>query len=140
MGNGDHLPLALYTTWLSMNKVSGRLLRGLGLTLPQYLVMKALEGREAMTVTKIGESLFLDSATLSPLLKRMEQRGLLSRRRGTADERLVQIALMPYGVRLLFEAEMVLSRIVHDTGLTGQDNDGLVRKLDTLRGWLLLVP
>jgi DNA-binding MarR family transcriptional regulator len=139
MKNGRQLPLALYTTWLSMNKVSGRLLRGLGLTFPQYLVMQALKEREAMTVTQIGESLFLDSATLSPLLKRMEQRGLLSRKRDRSDERMVLAALTPGGAKLRSDAEMVLVRIVQATGLTQLDSDNLVHSLDTLRSTLLQV-
>src|SRR5471032_2741157 len=80
-GERLQLPLALYSAWLIMHKVSGRLLRRLGLTLPQYLVMQALAQHAAMTVTQIGESMFLDSATLSPLLKRMERCGMLSRKR-----------------------------------------------------------
>jgi DNA-binding MarR family transcriptional regulator len=137
--DGRHLPLALYTTWLSMNKVSGRLLRGLGLTFPQYLVLQALQDRAAMTVTQIGASLSLDSATLSPLLKRMEQRGLLSRQRERSDERMLFVRLTPGGATLRGNAEMVLGSFAQATGLTQLDHDSLVHDLDALRSTLLRV-
>ena len=79
---------ALYSTNLAMAKVYRKLLRELDLTYPQYLVMMVLweEGADSddpLSVSRIGERLFLDSATLTPLLKRLESAGLIARRRAT---------------------------------------------------------
>ena len=67
------LCFALYSTSLAMNKLYRKLLRKLGLTYSQYLVMMVLWEKNEQTVSELGERLFLDSATLTPLLKRMEQ-------------------------------------------------------------------
>ncbi|MCU5786402.1 MarR family winged helix-turn-helix transcriptional regulator, partial [Alloalcanivorax marinus] len=75
------LCFALYSTQLAMTKVYRKLLRDLNLTYPQYLVMMVLWERDGQSVSAIGERLFLDSATLTPLLKRLESAGLLQRRR-----------------------------------------------------------
>lgn len=75
-------------------------LEKLGLTYPQYLVLMILWEHEAVTVKHLGELLWLDSGTLTPLLKRMEANGLLSRKRSSADERVVDIILSGKGKEL----------------------------------------
>ena len=89
----EQLCFALYSTGLALNKVYRKLLGPLGLTYPQYLVMLVLWERDEVTVSEIGERLFLDSATLTPLLKRLEVAGLITRTRATDDERQVIIDL-----------------------------------------------
>ena len=74
---GEQLCFALYSTMAAMNKVYHKLLRELGVTYPQYLVLLVLWERDALMVSEIGERLFLDSATVPPVLKRMEAAGLL---------------------------------------------------------------
>src|SRR5690349_8754892 len=93
----DQLCFALHSTVLAMNKVYRRLLRILGVTYPQYLVLLVLWQRDGLTVSEIGERLYLDSTTLTPLLKRMETMGLLNRQRSKADERQVLISLTLQG-------------------------------------------
>ncbi len=93
----EQLCFALYSTMLGMNKVYRKLLKELGVTYPQYLVLLVLWERDQQTVSQIGESLFLDSATLTPLLKRMEAQGLLERTRAKDDERQVLISLTRQG-------------------------------------------
>src|SRR5260221_13077719 len=83
---GEQLCFALYSTIAAMNKIYRKLLRELGLTYPQYLVLLVLWERDQLMVSEIGERLFLDSATLTPLLKRMEALGLLRRARAQNDE------------------------------------------------------
>jgi DNA-binding MarR family transcriptional regulator len=87
----NQLCFALYSTSLAMTKLYKPLLAGMGLTYPQYLVMLALWERDDVTVSELGERLFLDSGTLTPLLKRMETAGFLLRSRSAQDERRVQI-------------------------------------------------
>ncbi|MGB6102336.1 MAG: MarR family transcriptional regulator [Pusillimonas sp.] len=103
----DQLCFALYSTSLAMNKVYRALLRQLGLTYPQYLVMMVLWERDELTVSEIGERLFLDSATLTPLLKRLETAGFLQRRRAIADERQVIVSLTTGGRQLRDRAQAV---------------------------------
>jgi DNA-binding MarR family transcriptional regulator len=87
----QQLCFALYSASGLMTKVYRPLLEPLGLTYPQYLVMLALWERAPSTIGALGEALGLDSATLTPLLKRMEAGGLVTRRRDAADERRVLV-------------------------------------------------
>jgi MarR family transcriptional regulator, organic hydroperoxide resistance regulator len=96
----QQLCFALYSTMLGLNKVYRSLLKGLGLTYPQYLVMLVLWERDALMVSEIGERLFLDSPTLTPLLKRLETAGFVARNRSGADERQVIVSLTVAGRRL----------------------------------------
>ena len=91
------LCFALYSTSLAMTKLYKPLLAPLGLTYPQYLVMLVLWERDGLTVGEIAERVFLDSPTVTPLLKRLEAAGLVSRDRSPQDERQVLITLTPAG-------------------------------------------
>src|SRR3569833_3338773 len=81
---------AVYSTAHAFNRVYKPLLDRLGLTYPQYLVMLVLWERDGLSVTEIGERLFLDSGTLTPLLKRLEAAHLVKRTRSASDERQEQ--------------------------------------------------
>jgi DNA-binding MarR family transcriptional regulator len=96
----QQLCFALYSTMLGVQKVYRVLLKSLGLTYPQYLVMLVLWERSDLTVSEIGERLFLDSPTLTPLLKRMEAAGFVARNRSGTDERQVIVSLTAAGKRL----------------------------------------
>lgn len=96
----QQLCFALYSTMLGVQKVYRTLLEDLGLTYAQYLVMLVLWERNELTVSEIGERLFLDSPTLTPLLKRMEAAGFVARNRSGADERQVIVSLTTGGKRL----------------------------------------
>lgn len=85
------LCFALYSTLLGVNKVYRTLLRELDLTYPQYLVMLVLWERDERNVSDICNQLYLETATLTPLLKRLEARGLVNRRRSPSDERQVRM-------------------------------------------------
>ncbi|MCU1586043.1 MAG: MarR family transcriptional regulator [Microbacteriaceae bacterium] len=92
-------------------------LQPLGLTHPQYLVMLALWERNPRTVTDIGATLFLEPATLSPLLKRLESAGYVTRARNATDERSLDVRLTSAGVALRSQAEQVPGRIVERLGM-----------------------
>ncbi|ADZ91621.1 MarR family winged helix-turn-helix transcriptional regulator [Marinomonas mediterranea] len=98
----NQLCFALYSASLAMNKLYRKMLKPLDITYSQYLVLLTLWKQDALSVTDIGEQLFLDSATLTPLLKRMESANLIERRRSEQDERHVIISLTEEG-RLLKE-------------------------------------
>ncbi len=94
------------------------LLKDLGLTYPQYLVMLVLWEHGELPVKQIGEHLRLDSGTLSPLLKRLEATGYVQRARSTEDERSVTVALTETGAALRERAVCVPQKIIEATDLT----------------------
>src|SRR3979409_135978 len=89
---GNQLCFAVYSTAHAFKRAYKPLLDRLGLTYPQYLVMLVLWERDGLPVRDIGERLFLDSGTLTPLLKRMEAAELIKRTRSTEDERQGSVA------------------------------------------------
>src|SRR5438105_13051159 len=109
---GNQLCFAVYSTAHAFNRFYKPLLDRLGLTYPQYLVMMVLWERDGVPVKDIGEKLFLDSGTLTPLLKRMEAAHLIKRTRSTEDERQVLIALTPQGHALKDGARAVPQSIL----------------------------
>ncbi|HHO53527.1 MAG TPA: MarR family transcriptional regulator [Deltaproteobacteria bacterium] len=96
----DQLCFAIYVASRAVVQAYGPLLQELGLTYPQLLVMMVLWERDAITVSALGERLMLDSGTLTPLLKRLERAGLITRRRDPGDERRVRIRLSGVGAEL----------------------------------------
>ncbi|MBF6023653.1 MarR family winged helix-turn-helix transcriptional regulator [Lysobacter niastensis] len=127
------LCFALYSTGLALNKVYRKLLAPLGLTYPQYLVMLVLWERDQVTVSEIGERLFLDSATLTPLLKRLEASGLITRTRAKDDERQVIIALTPEGRAQKAEARAVPMELFCATECTVDELGAMKQQLESLR-------
>ncbi|MBB3945093.1 DNA-binding MarR family transcriptional regulator [Rhizobium skierniewicense] len=124
---------ALYGASHAFNRAYKPLLEPLGLTYPQYLVMMALWEKETATVKTLGEMLGLDSGTLSPLLKRLEHAGLITRKRGTVDERQVMIALTGEGAELKTKATDVMRSIGEATGCTLDELGQLRDRLNALK-------
>jgi len=108
----NQICFAIYSTAHAFNRVYKPLLDRLGLTYPQYLVMLVLWERDDVPVKDIGERLFLDSGTLTPLLKRLESAQFIKRTRSTEDERQVLIALTPHGQALQEKAKSVPQSIL----------------------------
>jgi len=108
----NQLCFALHSASLAMTKVYKPHLDKLGVTYPQYLVLLVLWERDGLTVSDIGERLFLDSGTLTPLLKRLEAAELIKRTRSTEDERQVMIALTSKGEALREKARTVPQSIL----------------------------
>ena len=131
---------ALYAANRAMTSLYRPLLDALGLTYPQYLVMLVLweaqgqsaEGAPTVTVSSIGERLRLDSGTLTPLLKRLEHRGLVTRRRRETDERVVDVALTPDGQQLRTQALTVPGDMLCRSGLDVEQANQLRRNLRLL--------
>jgi DNA-binding MarR family transcriptional regulator len=103
----NQICFAVYSAAHAFNRVYKPLLDRLGLTYPQYLVMLVLWERDGVPLKDIGERLFLDSGTLTPLLKRLEAAGLVKRTRSTEDERQIKIALTAQGQALKEKARSV---------------------------------
>ena len=111
----------LYAATNLLNRLYGPVLKPLGLTYPQYLVMLVLWEDEPQTVGSLGARLYLDSGTLTPLLKRMEAAGLVSRTRDAEDERRVLIGLTERGRALRADALHVPETIAGGRSPEGLD-------------------
>jgi DNA-binding MarR family transcriptional regulator len=131
------LCFALYSANLAMGKLYRQLLADLELTYPQYLVMLVLWEGDGITVSELGERLFLDSATLTPLLKRLQTAGLVQRTRGTRDERQVIVTLTDEGRALREKAGQVPVDVFCATGCEIDEVVGLKSQLEKLRAGLI---
>tara|TARA_B100000676_G_C18010977_1_gene806648 strand:+ start:1101 stop:1556 length:456 start_codon:yes stop_codon:yes gene_type:complete len=128
---------ALYSAQLAMSKVYRKLLKELGLTYPQYLVMMVLWEQDRLSVSEIGERLFLDSATLTPLLKRLEGMGLVLRQRSRPDERHVEVTLTESGWALRQQAETVPEAVLCASQCSPEELVHLRDELHALRSRLV---
>lgn len=90
----------------------------LDITYPQYLVLLILWDKGEQTVGQLGESLFLDSGTLTPLLKRMEQKNILTRERSAQDERVVKLKLTQYGIDMKDQAKEIPRKLMQSMGFS----------------------
>lgn len=133
----QQLCFALYSASLAMTKVYKPLLDQLGLTYPQYLVLLALWEQDGQTVSGLGERLYLDSGTLTPLLKRMESAGWIERQRDATDERRVLIHLTAEGRRLKTRARQVPECLLQAARCDPQEVQALTRQVQALRNRLL---
>ncbi len=129
----SQLCFALYATQLSMSKLYRRLLKRLDLTYPQYLVMQVLWQENHLTVSRIGERLSLDSATLTPLLKRLEAAELVRRARVREDERQVEVSLTDKGSALREQARALPVEVQHATGCSEPEMKALRDQLNALK-------
>lgn len=132
----NQLCFALYSASLAMTKLYQPLLAALGLTYPQYLVMLVLWQQDNTTVSALGERLFLDSGTLTPLLKRLEASGLLARLRDAQDERRVRITLTPQGRALRAQAERIPACVLQSSPCPLPELMALTSQLQGLRDQL----
>ena len=124
---------ALYSASLAMTKLYKPLLDTVGLTYPQYLVMLVLWERDGVTVSELGERLFLDSGTLTPLLKRLETTGHIARIRDAEDERRVRISLTAQGRALRDKAEAIPPCVLEASQCTVPELTALTGQLKTFR-------
>ena len=129
----NQLCFALYSTSLAMTRLYKPLLAGLGLTYPQYLALLVLWEDDGLSVGELGERLFLDSGTLTPLLKRLESAGLVSRLRAVDDERRVRVTLTPAGRALKARAAQIPGCILRAAQCSIPELVALTQQVQTLR-------
>ncbi len=132
----QHTCFALYSASLAMTKVYKPLLAELQLTYPQYLVMLALWEQDGLMVSSVGDKLFLDSGTLTPLLKKLEIAGYVQRTRSPLDERCVIVSLTAQGRLLQKKSRAIPACVVKASGCTGPELYELNTRLQALRGAL----
>ncbi|NQD36205.1 MarR family transcriptional regulator [Permianibacter sp. IMCC34836] len=122
----------LYAASRGLTRCYQPLLDALGLTYPQYLAMLVLWQRDGITVTDLSEQLKLDPSTMTPLLKRLESAGWVSRQRRKSNEREVEIALTEAGRALRTRALSVPPAVMQATGLSMTEAETLRSLLDKL--------
>lgn len=133
----DFLCFAVYSTNMAFNKAYKPLFDALGITYPQYATLVALNEESNQTVGQLGEKLFLESSTLTPLLKRLEATGYVTRERDSQDERQVRVGLTAQGKAIFEKAFAGREAVIKATGLEPEAFVRLQRDLITLRDNLL---
>ena len=126
------LCFALYTASRKVTSAYREPLKAMGLTYPQYLVLVALWEKDHRSVHQLGDTLMLDSGTLSPLLRRMETAGFITRRRSEQDERSVVVSLTDRGHALEADAAAMQRRLLDNLDMSDEDRlalHGLAQKL-----------
>jgi len=129
----NQLCFAIYSASLAMTRLYKPLLDQLELTYPQYLVMLALWEQDGQMVSELGQRLSLDSGTLTPLLKRLEASGYVSRIRDVKDERRVHITLTTAGRRLKSRAAKVPACLLDASQCSVDELVSLTRQVQQLR-------
>ena len=129
----DFLCFAIYSTNLAVNRLNKPVLDELGLTYLQYIVLVSLYEHDDQTVGSLGDKLFLESSTLTPLLKRLETMGHLTRKRDREDERVVRVRITPQGRSVRERALEFRSELFNAMGLSAADFQHLREKLVKLR-------
>lgn len=132
----DQLCFALYSTAHAVTRAYKPLLDEFGLTYPQYLVLLVLWEKDGMSVKDIGDRLFLDSGTLTPLLKRMEAAGFVKRSRDPEDERQLRVNLTARAQELRSKSRDIAHQLFCDFGRTLPELVALREELAELRAQL----
>lgn len=127
------LCFAVYSTGHAFTRFYKPRLDALDLTYPQYLVFLVLWEKDDLTVKALGDKLFLDSGTITPLVKRLEARGLVSRHRDMIDERQVRVRLTEAGRALKAEAEAIPLAVIEGTGMSVSAAEAMRSELLALR-------
>lgn len=129
----NQLCFTLYATSMAINRAYKPMLDEMGITYPQYLVLNALAEADGISVGGIAHRLALESSTVTPLVKRMEQAGLVTRQRSQVDERQVQVDLTRAGRALLEQCNCLNEALIERSGMTLAELDRLNRQIQGLR-------
>ncbi|TDJ04675.1 MAG: MarR family transcriptional regulator [Deltaproteobacteria bacterium] len=127
------LCFALYATSRSMGQLYATYLDKYDLTYPQLLILFLLWDKEGQSIKELGSQLFLDTGTLTPLLKRMEKKNLVIRKRNTDDERIVQIFLTPDGNKLQKMIPKMADSMLCDLGMNAEEVAQMAGKIHEIR-------
>ncbi|MHA7965209.1 MarR family winged helix-turn-helix transcriptional regulator [Paenibacillus sp. CAU 1782] len=128
----NQICFSLYSISREITKLYRPLLQNLGLTYTQYIAMLALWEQDKITVSELGSRLYLDSGTLTPLLKKLEAAGLVTRTRDKKDERSVLIELTEQGAALREQALHIPEQLACQLGATPQEGIELLKLMHTL--------
>ncbi|WP_028400653.1 MarR family winged helix-turn-helix transcriptional regulator [Ectobacillus panaciterrae] len=128
----NQLCFSIYACSREITRLYRPYLEEMGLTYPQYLVLLVLWEKQRGTVKELGEELFLDSGTLTPMLKRMEANGLVRRERCTEDERKVYVAITEQGAALKEQAYCIPETLMSESGVSQTEFADLLRQCQKL--------
>lgn len=128
----NQLCFSAYAVSRAITKIYRPLLEELGITYPQYLVMLVLWENNTITLKEMGNKLYLDSGTLTPLLKRLESLGLLERERSSKDERVLNVTITEKGLALREKALKIPQGIINAINIDLQELADLKHRLDNL--------
>jgi DNA-binding MarR family transcriptional regulator len=123
----------LYNTSMAVTRLYKPMLDEMGITYPQYLVLSVLHETDGLTIGAIAERLSLESSTVTPPVKRLEQAGLVTRQRNDEDERQVQVRLTASGRRLVEKSNCLGEALVARAGMSLTELNALNRKVQALR-------
>lgn len=130
----DHqLCFTLYATSMAVTRSYKPMLDAMGITYPQYLVLNVLGEQDGATIGTVADRLSLDSSTVTPLVKRLEQAKLVTRRRSTVDERQVQVWLTDEGRSRLEESTCLGEALIRNSGLSEAKIAAMTRQVQSLR-------
>ncbi len=129
----DQICFTLYGTSMAINRTYKPMLDAMGITYPQYLVLSVLDERDGMTIGAIAGRLALESSTITPPVKRLEQAGLVARQRSQVDERLVQVSLTDAGRALLARSQCLGETLLRRSGMTLEQIQVLNHQVQALR-------
>ena len=142
MSQNPKLPLdsqlcfSLYAASIAVNRTYKPILDGLGLTYPQYLVLSTLWQENGLPISAIADRLSLESSTITPLVKRLETAGFVTRQRNAKDERQVLVSLTDKGVSMEKQTACLTQTLLERSGLTVDQIINLNRQVQELRGAL----
>ncbi|RZA28543.1 MAG: MarR family transcriptional regulator [Lysobacteraceae bacterium] len=129
----EQLCFSLYGVSMAINRTYKPLLDPLGLTYPQYLVLSTLWETDGLTVSAIGTRLALESSTITPLVKRLEAAGFLTRQRGTQDERQVNVSLTAAGRDIQARTRCLAETLGQRSGMQLEELKALNQQVQRLR-------
>jgi len=129
----EQLCFSLYGAAMAINRTYKPLLDPLGLTYPQYLVLSTLWEADGLTVSAIGTRLALESSTITPLVKRLEAAGFVTRQRGTQDERQVNVSLTDAGRDLRARTRCLAETLGQRSGMQVEELVALNQQVQRLR-------
>ncbi len=129
----DQLCFSLYSTSIAINRLYKPMLDSLGLTYPQYLVLSALWEQDGRTISAIADRLALEPSTITPLVKRLEAAGFVTRQRNAKDERLVNAGLTARGRALRREASCLTDALLAHSGFAIPEMVALNEQIRRLR-------
>ena len=124
---------SLYATSMAVTRMYKPMLDAMGITYPQYLVLAALGEEDGLTIGAIATRLFLESSTITPPVKRMEQAGLVMRQRNDEDERQVQVRLTAAGRKLLQQSKCLGEELLARSGMSAEQIGTLNKRIQSLR-------
>jgi DNA-binding MarR family transcriptional regulator len=133
----NQICFTLYATSMAITRTYKPMLDEMGVTYPQYLVLSVLGEDDGATVGAIAHRLALESSTITPPVKRLEQAGLVIRQRSSVDERQVQVFLTPAGRALLNRCDCLGETLVAKSAMTLDQLDALNRQVQALRAALV---